>query len=162
LVVRAQGDPASLANAVRREVRAVDPTVAIDKVATMRELLAASLAQRRFTLLLLGVFAVVALLLAAVGIYGLAAYSVTARTREIGVRMALGAQAADVLRLVLRQGLRLALLGVSLGLLFALALTRALTELLFGVSATDPLTFLAVALLLLFIALLACWLPARR
>ncbi len=162
MVVRAQGDPASFANAVRQQAQAVDPTVAVDRIAPMRELLSDSLAQRRFTMLLLGAFAAVALLLAGVGVYGVMAYSVTQRTREIGVRLALGAQRGDVLRLVMKQGLKLASVGVAIGLLASFASARLMKDLLFGVGATDPLTFAAIALLLVFVALLACYIPARR
>jgi putative ABC transport system permease protein len=128
----------------------------------MDQLLADSLSRSRFTMLLLGIFAVVALVLAAVGIYGLIAYSVTQRTQELGIRIALGAQRRDVLRLVLVQGTRLTLLGVAIGVLAALTLSRLLGALLFGVSATDPLTFAGVAGLLAVVALLACFIPARR
>jgi ABC-type antimicrobial peptide transport system permease subunit len=112
--------------------------------------------------LLLGLFALVAVLLASMGIYGVMNYTVSQRTREIGIRVALGAETRDVLRLVLRQGLTLALIGVALGVTAALALTRLMKTFLFGVSATDPLTFTGVALLLILVALLACWAPARR
>jgi predicted permease len=156
------GDPAQLSGAVRAQVQAVDPTVAVAAITPMPRLLADSLAPRRFTLLLLGAFAGLALLLAGGGIYGVMAYAVSQRTQEIGIRLALGAQTRDVLRLVLAQGLKLALAGVLLGLGVALALTRLLKTLLFGVSATDPLTFIAIALLLLAVALLACYVPARR
>ena len=128
----------------------------------MEELVARSVSQRRFNLLLLAAFASVALLLAAVGIYGVMSYSVEQRTREIGVRMAMGAQRGDVLRLVIGEGMKLALIGALLGLGGALALTRLLKTLLFGVSATDPLTFIAIAALLISMALLACWIPGRR
>jgi putative ABC transport system permease protein len=131
-------------------------------VATMEQFLADSLSRARFTMLLLGIFAGVALLLAAVGIYGLIAYSVTQRTQELGIRIALGAQRRDVLRLVLRHGTRLTLLGLALGIAAALGITRLLASLLFGISATDPLTFAGVAALLAFVALLACFIPARR
>ncbi|MGH9939236.1 MAG: FtsX-like permease family protein, partial [Blastocatellia bacterium] len=162
MVVRAQGDPARFANAIRRQAQAVDPTVAVDRIAPMRELLSDSLAQRRFTMLLLGAFALVALLLASVGVYGVMAYSVTQRTREIGMRLALGAQRGDVLRLVMKQGLKLASVGVAIGMLVSFVSARLMKDLLFGVSATDPLTFVAIALLLTAAALLACWIPARR
>jgi putative ABC transport system permease protein len=128
----------------------------------MEEYAARQLAQRRGVMILLGLFASVAVMLAAVGIYSLLSYAVTQRTREIGLRLALGAQTRDVLRLIIGQGIKLALLGVALGLLAAFALTRLMEKLLFGVSATDPLTFGAITLLLLSVALLACWLPARR
>ena len=129
---------------------------------TMDERLSNSVAGRRFNLLLLGVFAALALLLAGIGVYGVISYVVTQRTHEIGIRMALGAQTSDVLRLFIKQGMTLVLLGVGLGLLGAIALTRVMTSLLFGLSANDPLTFASVALLLSLIALLACYVPARR
>jgi predicted permease len=157
-----QADLAQLSRAVRAQVQAVDPTVAVATIAPMSELLSDSLAPRRFTLLLLGAFAGLALLLATSGIYGVMAYTVAERRHEIGIRLALGAQASDVLRLVLGQGMKLALAGVLLGLGGALALTRYLKTLLFGVGATDPLTFALIVLLLLAVALLACYLPARR
>jgi putative ABC transport system permease protein len=161
-VIRVSGDPASLAGAVREQARAVDPSVAVADIAPMRELLSDSLAQRRFTMLLLSVFAAVATLLASAGVYGVMAYGVTSRAREIGVRLALGAQRGDILWLVLKRGLKLASAGVAIGLLASLALTRLIKELLFGVSATDPLTFAVIAVLLIAVALLACWIPARR
>src|SRR5215475_13178967 len=148
--------------AVRKEIRAVDREVAVGKVRTMTQMMSATLAERRFALLLLGGFASMALSLAAIGVYGVMAYAVTQRTREIGIRIALGAQVADVLRLIIKQGLSLALIGVVTGLVGAFALTRLMKDLLFGVSATDPLTFIVIALLLTFIMLLACWIPARR
>jgi ABC-type antimicrobial peptide transport system permease subunit len=125
-------------------------------------MMSATLAERRFALLLLGGFASMALLLAAIGIYGVMAYAVTQRTREIGIRIALGARSADVLRLIIKQGLSLALIGVVIGLFGAFALTRLMKDLLFGLSATDPLTFIVIALLLTFSMMLACWIPARR
>jgi putative ABC transport system permease protein len=162
VLVRASGDPLALVSAARGELQKLDPELPMAALATMDQLLADSLARSRFTMLLLGIFAAVALLLAAVGIYGLIAYSVTQRTQELGIRIALGAQRRDVLRLVLVQGTRLTLLGLALGVLAALALSRLLATLLFGVTATDPLTFAGVAALLAFVALLACFLPARR
>lgn len=164
LVVRTTGDPLSLAEAVRRECLAVEPGLVIFFTRSM-ETFAANLPAaflRRYPALLLGVFAGLALLLAAIGIYGVMAYTVAQRTNEIGIRVALGAQTTDVLRLVLGQGLRLALAGVVVGVLAAFGLTRLLTSLLFGVSATDPLTFAALAALLLAVAALACYFPARR
>src|SRR5262245_31411452 len=128
----------------------------------MEQAVERSVAPRRFSMLLLSVFAVVALAIASLGIYGLMSYVVAQSTREIGVRMALGAGVSDVLKLVLGQGMKRALVGVALGLVASLALTRMMKTLLFGVSATDPFTFTAIALLLTGVALLACWLPARR
>jgi len=162
MVIRVKGDPASFAGAVRERARAVDPTVAIAVVAPMKELLSDSLAQRRYTATLLGVFAAVATLLASAGVYGVMAYSGASRAREIGVRLALGAQRGDVLRLLLKQGMKLVSVGVTIGLLVSLALAQLIEGLLFGVGATDPLTFALAALSLIIVALLACWIPARR
>src|SRR5262245_9003222 len=162
MVVRVQGDPASFASAIRQEARAVDPTVAVDRIVPMRGLIAESLAQHRFTMLLLGAFAVVALMLAGVGVYGVMAYSVSERTREIGVRLALGAQRGDVLKLLLMQGLKLVLMGAVTGFLASSMLAWLLEDLLFGIDATDPLTFISVTILLAGVAMLACYLPARR
>jgi putative ABC transport system permease protein len=128
----------------------------------MEEVVAATTASRRFNTLALGVFAAVALLLAALGVYSVISYSVTQRTWEIGVRMALGARGRDVLRLVVRQAMALVAVGVVIGLIAAIAFTRVMKSLLYEVSATDPLTFAAISLLLAVIALLACWIPARR
>jgi putative ABC transport system permease protein len=161
LVVRA-ADPGSLTGPVRQAIHTLDPDVPLHNVATMRQLVSASVAQRRFTLLLIAVFAAVALLMAAIGLYGVTSYSVTQRAQEIGIRVALGARRADVLRLVLGQGLRLVALGLALGLMAALALTQLMKKFLFKVSATDPVTFAGIALLLALVALLACWVPARR
>jgi len=162
LVVRTNVDPASLSDAVRRAAQSVNPDAPVFRVRTMREVIAGSIAQERFNTILMALFAVVAMLLAAVGLYGVMAYNVAQRAREIGVRIALGAQSADVLRLVIGQGLRLVALGVALGLMAALALTRLMNKLLFEVSATDPGPYAVVALLLTLVALLACWIPARR
>ncbi|MGH9941551.1 MAG: ABC transporter permease, partial [Pyrinomonadaceae bacterium] len=162
LVVRAKIDPASLVESVKRAVSLVDKDQPVTNVKTMDQLLSDSVAQPRFYTLLLGIFAVVALVLAGVGIYGVMSYSVTQRTHEIGVRMALGAQKGNVLRLVVGQGMLLALVGVALGLVGAFALTRVMASLLYGVSATDPLTFVGVPVLLAVVALIACYLPARR
>jgi putative ABC transport system permease protein len=164
LVVRTAGEPDGVVNAVRGEAQALDPNLALYAVATMERLIAErpSTFLRRYPALLMAVFAAIALALAAVGIYGVISYSVTQRTQELGIRMALGARRRDLLKLVLRQGLRLALLGVASGLAVALALTRLMRSLLFGVSATDPLIFGLATGLLVAVALLACYLPARR
>jgi len=162
LMMRTSGDPESLAAAARREVLAIDKDQPVSDVRTMESWLDESVARTRFGTLLLVAFAGLALTLAAVGIYGVMSYSVAQRQSEIGVRMALGAQARDVLGLVIRQGLGLVLVGVALGLLGALALTRVMSSLLYGVSATDPLTFAAIALVILGVAWVACYIPARR
>jgi len=162
LVVRASGDPAVLGESIRREVHAVDPNEPVFAIRAMNDVVGAALAQRRFTMLLLALFAGTALLLSAIGIYGVMAYFVMQRTREIGIRMALGASAATVVRMVLGQGVRLAGAGVILGLVSALAMTRALSTLLFAVSPNDPLTLTALSLALTAVALLACYIPARR
>jgi putative ABC transport system permease protein len=162
LVVRTSSDPNLLASAVRSEIQAVDKDQPVFNIKTMDQLLSESVAQRRFSMMLLGAFAVLALLLAAAGLYGVMSYLVGQRTHEIGVRMALGAQSVDVLRLILGQGLRLTLIGIAIGLLAAFALTRVLTTLLYGVKATDPATFVSIPLLLTLVALLACYVPARR
>lgn len=162
LAVRTSADPTSLVNAIRNEVHAVDQDIPVYQVATMEELMATTTAQRRFTLLLAGIFAVLSLVLAGLGIYSVIAYAVTQRTHEIGLRMALGAQGRDVLRLIIGQGMRLALVGLVIGLSASFGVTRLMESLLFGVHPTDPLTFGLVTLLLLTVTLLACWVPARR
>ena len=162
LVIRTAGDPAAFTPILRREVQALDKDQPIYNVRTMDDVVANSLGTRRVSMQLFAVFACAALLLAALGIYGVMAYSVTQRTQEIGLRMALGAQQSDVLALVIRQGMALTVIGVIVGLAGAFALTRVIGNLLYGVTATDPATFVALPFLLLFVALLACYLPAHR
>jgi len=162
VVLRTSGDPAALTSAVRREVRALDPDLPIYNVRTMAQRVDESLARRRFSMLLLTLFAGLALGLAAIGIYGVVAYLVTQGTRELGIRMALGATPRAILLLILQHGLRVALVGVGAGLAGAFALTRFMRNLLFGIDAADPATFATVSLLLTAIALAASYLPARR
>jgi predicted permease len=162
LVIRATVEPASLAPAVRQAIREVDPNQPIANLRTMDEVLGRVTAQRRLWMILLTAFAALGLLLAALGIYGVLSYFVVQHTPEIGVRMALGAQPADVLKLVIGRGMKLALAGIGVGLAGAFLLTRAMSSMLFGVSAIDPLTFAGVAALLASVAFLACYLPARR
>jgi putative ABC transport system permease protein len=162
LVARTSFEPMQMAAAAREQVRTLDQNLPVSKVGNMERLLAESISGRRFNMLLMGVFASAALLLAAIGLYGLIAYSVAQRAHEIGVRMALGAQSRDVFSLVIGQGMKLALTGVVIGLIASLALTRLIEGLLFGVSATDPLTYAGVAMLLTMVSALACWMPARR
>ena len=162
LVVRAKTDPRALIGAIREQLRTIDPGLPVYDVKTMGDVIYESLARERFIMLLLIVFAVLAFALAAVGIYGVMSYAVAQRTREIGVRIALGAQGRDILRMVVGQGMLLAALGVVIGVAAALLLTRVMSSLLYGVSATDPATFSAMALLLACVALAACYVPARR
>jgi putative ABC transport system permease protein len=162
LAVRTTGDPLSLAAAVRSQVTAIDKDQPVANITTMGSRLADSLARPRFSTLLLSIFAGLALLLAAVGLYGVMSYAVAERTHEIGIRMALGAQSSDVLKMVVTQGLILTVTGVSIGLVGAFFLTRLMESLLFGVSATDPLTFALISALLTGVALGACFVPARR
>jgi putative ABC transport system permease protein len=162
VVLRTTGDPLALAGAVRREIREIEPNIPASQVATLEALLGERLAQRRFSTLLLGIFSALALLLASVGVYGVIAFMVNQGTREIGIRMALGARSVDVLQLVLRQLFVLVLLGIGIGLLAALALSRTLSGMLYGMSATDPVTYVGIALLLAAVAVLASYLPARR
>jgi putative ABC transport system permease protein len=161
-VLRVTDAPLALSAAVRSEMRGLDPTVPVDGMRSMDQLVGRSVAPQRFYMSLLGLFAALGLVLAAVGIYGVTAYGVSQRAHEIGLRMALGAQARDVTKIVIRQGMALAGAGVAIGLGASYALTRLMKALLFGVSATDPLTFTVIALSLGLIALLACWIPARR
>ncbi|HEY0431805.1 MAG TPA: FtsX-like permease family protein, partial [Pyrinomonadaceae bacterium] len=148
--------------ALRREIWASDKNLAIPQVKTMDELMASSITQQRFTFWLLGCFAALALILAAIGTYGVMSYAVTQRTHEIGIRLALGARHTNVLGMVIKSGMRLALAGAALGLAGAFALTRLMSKLLFGVTATDARTFVGISVGLLVVALLACYLPARR
>jgi putative ABC transport system permease protein len=162
LAIRTASDPATFAPAVQKEIQAVDPEQPVFQVRTMEDLLQSSLERRRLSLLLLGIFAGAALLLAAVGIYGVMSYWVNQRSHEMGIRMALGAGRMDVLRLVLRQSVMLAGIGVALGLVGSLVLTRMMEGLLFNVKPTDPITFILVAAALAGVALLASFLPAYR
>jgi putative ABC transport system permease protein len=162
IAVRTDGDPASLAPSVRGAIAGVDRDLPVFRVATMEQMVSDSLAQRRFSMLLFGIFAALALVLAVVGLYGVMSYAVAQRTHEIGLRMALGAQGSDVLRMVVGQGMGLVAVGLGVGLLGALALTRLMSSLLYGVSAADPLTYAGIAILLGSVALLASYLPARR
>jgi len=162
LVARTSGDPGALTALVREAVRALDRNVVLSEVQTMDQVVAEATSEPRFYVLLLGAFATVALILAAVGIYGVMSYSVSRRTRDIGIRIALGARTGDVLRLVVGQGAFLALIGVGVGSIIALAVTRLMSGLLYGIGPTDPITFVVVGLLLSGIAVVACYIPARR
>ena len=162
LVVSTEGEPLALAAAVRRTVWEIDKDQPVSNISTMEDVLSESITQQRFSMLLLAIFASVAVILAAVGIYGVMSYSVAQRTREIGIRMALGARPLDVFKMVTREGLRLTLIGTVMGVAAAAALSRFLVSLLFEVSATDPFTFVLVVALLGVVTLLACYLPARR
>jgi putative ABC transport system permease protein len=162
LVVRTAGDPNGVAAAVLGSVRELDKDLPLPQARTMETVLAASIAERRFNMLLLGGFALTALILTGVGIYGVISYSVAQRTQEIGIRIALGAQSHDVITLVMRNGMRLVLMGIVIGLAGAFALTRWMAGLLFAISTIDSLTFIVTALLVTAITLLACWVPARR
>ena len=162
LAVRTGGNPAALVSAVVAKIHSLDPDVAVANIQTMPEVISSSLAGPRFNTSLLSLFASFALFLSAMGIYGVLAYAVTQQRHEIGVRMALGARPGHVLRFVLGWGTRLACLGAAFGIVAALGLTRLMKGLLYGVGATDPLTFAGVTLLLLSVAVLASFLPARR
>jgi predicted permease len=160
--LRATGDPSALSAAIQSEMRQLDPAAPVMGLRSMVELAQRSVAPQRFNMSLLGLFAALGLLLAAVGIYGVMAYGVAQRTHEIGLRMALGAKGGDVMKMVVSRGMTLATIGVAIGLIASYALTRLMKSLLFGVSATDPMTFTVIALSLGLVALLACWIPARR
>jgi predicted permease len=162
IVVRSTVPPQQLAASVKETISSLDRSVPVSNAVSMEQVVSDTLWQQRFNLQLIGLFAAVALVLAAVGLYGVMSYSVTQRTHEVGLRMALGAGRSDVIKLMVGQGMKLAVIGVGVGLLTAFALTRLMTTLLFGVNATDPLTFGGIALLLSLVALLACWIPARR
>jgi len=162
LIVRTGNDPLSLITAVQNEVHAMDQEVPVFNIKTMEEYISATVATPRFNTTLLVIFAGVALILTIVGLYGVMSYSVAQRTNEIGIRMALGAQTGDVLRLIISQGFKLVLIGLGIGLVGAFAMTRVIASLLFGVTTKDPITFVAVAVLLALVALLACYIPARR
>jgi putative ABC transport system permease protein len=162
LVIRTSGDPLNVVAAAREAIHSLDPEQPITDISAMESWLAKSMGRARFNTALLTVFAVVALILASVGIYGVMAYAVAQRTQEIGIRMALGAQARDVLMVVIKDGMTLALIGIVIGLLVAFALTRWMETLLFGVRPTDPLTFTVIAAVLALVALVACWIPARQ
>ena len=162
VALRMQGDPMSLVPAIRKEVQAIDPEQPIATLRTMEDWVSRATATPRYRTALLGLFAGLAMILAATGIYGVMSYSVAQRTHEIGVRMALGARHRDVLRLVVSQGMLLVVVGLGIGLVAAFGLTRLMASLLFGVTAKDPLTFAAVAGLLAVVAFIACYIPARR
>src|SRR5262249_7336989 len=162
LAVQTKTAPESLTAAIRAQVQALDQDQPVAGVRTVSELLNRTLSEAKFNLLSLGMFAAVALALAAIGVYGVMSYAVTQRTREIGVRMALGAQPRSVLRLVIGQGMALVSAGVVIGVAAAWALTRLMATMLFETPATDPATFAAIALLLAAVALAACWIPAQR
>jgi putative ABC transport system permease protein len=162
LVVKTDVDPATMANAVRKAVWEIDKDQPGSNIRTMETILGDSIARQRFSMLLLAIFAAVALVLAGVGIYGVMSYSVAQRTHEIGIRMALGAQTTAVLKLAVGYGLKLVVAGIVIGLVAAFALTRVMSTLLFGVTATDPTTFTLISLLLVAVAAIASYLPARR
>jgi len=162
VIIRALGDPNQLLAAARDQVRSVDSDQPIYNIRSMNEIRAESVAPERLNLMLLSIFAGIALVLAIVGIYGVMSYSVAQRTHEIGIRMAIGAQPRDVFRMILGQGMVLAVIGIAFGLVGAFGLTRLMRSMLFGVEPTDPLTFAAIALILATVAMVACYLPGRR
>ena len=162
LVVRTDAEPMNFVFAIRHEVLAVDKDQPVTEIKSMKQFVSESVFRPRVNTILLSVFATMALILAVVGIYGVISYSITQRTREMGIRLALGAQTRDVQAMVVGQGMRLSLTGVGIGVTGAFALTRVMRALLFGVSASDPLTYAVVALLLVVMSLVACYIPARR
>jgi len=162
VVVRSSLSPSSVAAGIRQAVHAIDKDLPVTDIASFPDALGQSISKERFRTFLLGSFSAIALVLAAVGIFGVISYSAAQRTHEIGIRIALGAQRRDILHLILGQGAKLALVGLGLGIVLALLLTRLMASLLYGVSATDPLTFAAVAIVLLGAAVVACYIPARR
>ena len=162
LLIRTSSDPHLVASAATNDIHRIDPMLPVDMVSTMEEVLSGAISPRRFSAVLISIFAALALALAAIGIYGVMSYMVGRRAGEIGIRMALGAQRSDVLRLIMGQGVKLALSGIVIGLVGALLLTRLMASLLYGVHAADPLTFIVVCALLVFVALAACFIPARR
>jgi putative ABC transport system permease protein len=162
LVVRSGADPAALTSVIREAVQSIDKDQPLFAISTMKELVSNSVATRRMTLVLLGLFSGLALILGAIGIYGVISYSVVQRTHEIGIRMALGAPRCEVFRLVVGEGLKLAGIGIAIGVVAAFGLARVMSSLLYAVSATDFETFAGVAILLALVALLACYVPARR
>ena len=162
LFVRTAGNPSDLSSAVRAAVAAIDPQQPVTSLRTMSEVIAETTAPRRFSMVLLTIFAALSLVFAALGVYGVISYAVMQRTKEVGIRIALGAQRRDVLRLVLGNGFRLALIGIGSGLVLALVMTRLMVSLLFGITPTDALTFVSVSAVLLLVVLAACYLPARR
>jgi ABC-type antimicrobial peptide transport system permease subunit len=162
VVVRYAGTAPGIIDSIRKTSRTMNSEQVVYGEQTMEEIIASSIADRRFSMVLLGAFAALALLLSSIGIYGVISYLIGERTHEIGIRVALGAQRKDVLALVLGEGVKLALLGAAIGIAAGLGLTRLMADLLYGVSATDPLTFAAVPIVLLGVAMLACYIPARR
>ena len=160
--LRSRGEAGNLGEAVRREVEKVDPNIPVHSISSMNEIITRSLADRRFALELLGIFAAVALMLAAIGIYGVMAYSFSQRTHEIGIRIALGAQRVDIFRMAVGEGMQLVAIGLAVGLAGAVTLTRFVRTMLFDVSASDPITFGAISALLAAVAFVACYVPARR
>jgi putative ABC transport system permease protein len=162
LIIRGTQDPTKLTSAVRSEVQALDPNLPVSNIKPVRQMIDERISPKRLMTYILAVFGLIALLLASIGIYGVMSYAVTQRTQEIGVRMALGAQALDVLKLVIKKGMAMALVGIVIGLAGAYALTRVLANLLFKVAPTDLVTFAAVSISLIVVALIACYIPARR